>query len=47
MIAFENSVMSKKDTEAINLSLMENSKFPIHMTGEIVDRIYKNGEFIE
>lgn len=36
-----------KDSESLGVKLISSDPHDIHMTGEIIDRIYKNGELVE
>ena len=43
----ENVRMTQQDTDRLSLKLMAGDLSGVHMTGESIDRIFKNGVFVE
>lgn len=43
----ERTNVCKQDCDIMNLALNDGLDHNIHMTGEIIDRIYRDGEFVE
>ena len=43
----ENAFMNQQDSEIIGIKLQSEDLHNVHMTGEITDRIFKNGVLVE
>lgn len=43
----ESGAMSRQDTERMMMKLMNGDPLNVRMTGEHIDRIFKNGQFVE